>query len=95
VKISVPIKYSETPAWRRRLVRQHYIQLQNNLCYWCKQPLDKPAPPKIQSMLINLQLFPTGFFDHPVHLHHCHKTDLTQGAVHALCNAVLWQYHKK
>jgi hypothetical protein len=26
-------------------------------------------------------------------LHHCHQTGLTIGAVHAKCNAVLWQYH--
>lgn len=30
---------------------------------------------------------------YPVHLHHDHKTGLTIGAVHAKCNAVLWQYY--
>jgi hypothetical protein len=29
---------------------------------------------------------------HPVHLQHSHVTGLTEGAVHAFCNAVLWQY---
>jgi hypothetical protein len=28
-----------------------------------------------------------------VHLHHSHETGMTIGAVHARCNAVLWQYH--
>jgi hypothetical protein len=28
----------------------------------------------------------------PIHLQHDHDTGLTEGAVHAYCNAVLWQY---
>lgn len=95
MKISVPVLYSKTPAWRRRLVRQHYIQLQNNLCYWCNGPLDEPPPEHIQNTFVNLRLFPSGFFNHPVHLQHNHKTDLTEGAVHARCNAIMWQYHRK
>jgi hypothetical protein len=30
-----------------------------------------------------------------IHLQHCHKTNMTEGAVHAYCNAVLWQYEGK
>jgi len=30
-----------------------------------------------------------------MHLHHNHETDMTEGAVHAYCNAVLWQYEGK
>jgi hypothetical protein len=41
---------------------------------------------------INQILFPKSFFKYPVHLHHCHKTGLTLGAVHHYCNAYLWQY---
>lgn len=41
---------------------------------------------------INMRMFPKGFFNHPVHLQHCHKTDMTEGAVHAQCNAIMWQY---
>ena len=29
---------------------------------------------------------------HPIHLQHNHSTDMTEGAVHAYCNCVLWQY---
>ena len=35
------------------------------------------------------------FFKWPVHLHHCHDTGMTTGAVHCYCNAVLWQYPGK
>jgi hypothetical protein len=42
---------------------------------------------------INARLFPPNFFNWPVHLHHCHVTGLTIGAIHCHCNAVLWQYH--
>jgi hypothetical protein len=41
---------------------------------------------------IDASLFPPTMFKYPVHLHHNHVTGMTIGAVHALCNAVLWQY---
>lgn len=44
-------------------------------------------------LLIDERLFPKGFFDHPVHLHHNHDTGLTIGAIHCYCNAISWQYH--
>jgi len=44
-------------------------------------------------MDINLKLFPPGFLKNPVHLQHNHDSDLTEGAVHAKCNGVMWQYH--
>ena len=44
-------------------------------------------------MYITNSLFPPNFFKWPVHLHHSHDTGMTIGAVHARCNAVLWQYH--
>ena len=37
-------------------------------------------------------LFPAFFLSHPIHLQHNHETNMTEGAVHARCNAVLWQY---
>ena len=37
-------------------------------------------------------IFPENFFDHSIHLHHDHDTGMTIGAVHAHCNAVLWEY---
>jgi hypothetical protein len=42
---------------------------------------------------IDRELFPPGFFNYPVHLHHSHNSGLTIGAVHSYCNAVLWHYH--
>jgi len=44
------------------------------------------------ALLIKKSLFPRGFFGYPIHLHHSHDTGMTIGAVHAHCNAVLWQY---
>jgi hypothetical protein len=67
--------------------------------YWktkeilCKQPLTKEPSKEVGVLKINECLFPKNFFSFPIHLHHDHKTGLTIGAVHAKCNAVLWQYH--
>jgi len=36
--------------------------------------------------------YPSGFFDHPIHLHHDHDTGMTVGAIHAYCNAVSFDY---
>jgi len=86
----LPINYTEATWQERRAVRNQYIQHQNGKCAHCgnnldEQPKDKPK--------INWKLFPKGFLDHPVHLHHSHDTGMTIGAVHAYCNAILWQYH--
>jgi hypothetical protein len=47
----------------------------------------------VLTMPINEKIFPPNFFKYPVHLHHDHNTGMTIGAVHAYCNAVLFQYH--
>ena len=44
---------------------------------------------------INYRLFPPGFLKNPIHLQHDHDTNMTEGAVHAKCNAVLWEYYGK
>jgi hypothetical protein len=54
--------------------------------------LDGPAADHILKKDINLRLFPPNFLKYPIHLHHCHDTGMTIGAVHCHCNAVLWQY---
>ena len=88
----LPVKYSELAPHERRVVRHAYIMLQDSRCYYCKAPLlDVPAD-YVRQKSVNKALFPEGFFDHPVHLHHDHTTDMTIGAVHAWCNAVLWEY---
>lgn len=89
----LPVLYSRADATQRRQVREQYVREQGGLCYWCKQPLNGPAPKHITEKKINWRLFPPNFTRHPVHLQHDHSTDLTEGAVHAICNAVMWQYH--
>jgi hypothetical protein len=60
---------------------------------FCNASLDGQPPSEIKNKQINLALFPPGFLKHPIHLQHNHSSDLTEGAVHAYCNAVMWQYH--
>ena len=89
----LPVKYSELDIARRRLIRQEYIRLQDNTCWFCFAKLDKDPPKEIADKPIDHSLFPETFFKYPIHLHHDHKTDMTIGAVHSHCNAVLWQYY--
>lgn len=91
--MKLPINYNETHFTIRKLVREEYVKLQNNKCYHCNELLTEPASKSVMKKSINTDLFPQGFFNYPVHLHHCHKTGMTIGAVHCHCNAVLWQYH--
>ena len=93
--MKLPVNYEDLTWQERRRVREEYIRKQYGICYYCLQPLESPPDEKILSMKINNRLFPEGFFNHSVHLHHCHVTGMTIGAVHAYCNAVLWQYHKE
>lgn len=88
----LPIDYTKLEPHQRREVRLQYIEQQNNLCMYCKESLDKDAPDWIKSKSINWKLFPPNFLQHPIHLQHSHVTGMTEGAVHAYCNAVLWQY---
>lgn len=87
---SLPAIYKELTPAERREVRLEYILLQEGRCWHCDGSLE--VPPQ-HAKPVNKKLFPEGFFGWPVHLHHDHKTGLTIGAVHALCNAILWQYH--
>lgn len=89
---NLPVLYSKLDQRERRAVREQYVKQQNGLCWHCNEPLDKPPPQHIKDKPIDWRLFPPGFTKHPVHLQHDHFTDHTEGAVHALCNAVLWQY---
>ena len=90
--MELPTDYTKLTPSQRREVRLRYIKEQNNLCMYCGETLDLPAPNRITDKVINWNLFPPGFLDHPIHLQHCHKTNMTEGAVHSYCNAVLWQY---
>lgn len=90
--MELPTDYTKLTRQERREVRLQYIEQQNNLCMYCGETLFKLAPERITNKPINLKLFPEGFLDYPIHLQHCHKTNMTEGAVHAYCNAVLWEY---
>jgi|TARA_R110000796_G_scaffold250262_1_gene379024 hypothetical protein len=92
--MKLPVEYSKLD-WRKgekRIVREQYIVEQKGLCYYCNKPLKGKPPTEVTDKPINLSLFPKGFLNHPIHLQHNHDTDITEGAVHAYCNAVLWQY---
>jgi hypothetical protein len=89
--MQLPINYDDAHWSRRREARLEYVKLQNNKCWYCKNDLDGWPPGHIQAIRINTTLFPPNFFQHPVHLHHDHNSGMTIGAVHAKCNAVLWQ----
>ena len=90
--MKLPVKYSETHFTVRKKVREEYIRLQNGLCFYCKHPLCEQPPKFITDKRIDWKLFPENFLKFPVHLQHNHKTDYTEGAVHAYCNAVMWYY---
>lgn len=85
--------YYKNLNWaERKNVRNQYIKEQNRKCYYCGFCLDEPAPKHIKEKSINWKLFPENFLKYPIHLHHNHKTGLTEGAVHNYCNAVMCQY---
>ncbi len=88
-----PVDYTKLTWGERREVREQYVLDQKGLCWFCHAPLDGEAAPSVMDKKIDLWLFPEGFLDHPIHLQHNHDTDMTEGAVHCHCNAVLWQYH--
>lgn len=91
--MNLPVNYDQLPFQQRRAVREEYVRVQNGLCAHCRAPLvGDPSMGELEKW-IDEELFPENFFKYPVHLHHSHETGLTIGAVHAHCNAVLWQYH--
>lgn len=91
-KITLPIKYSKASSDLRRKVRGMYTLQQKGLCACCSEPLKGHPSIWIAMQPINTKLFPEGFFNYQIHLHHDHKTDDTIGSVHARCNAYLWQF---
>jgi len=90
--LKLPVHYDKTHYTIRRFVREQYVEEQDGLCYHCGDPLEGEPSLEVRHLEINSESFPEHSL-HPIHLHHCHKTGLTIGAVHAHCNAVLWQYH--
>ncbi|WP_407473492.1 hypothetical protein [Sulfitobacter sp. PM12] len=89
----LPVRYDRLEWFERREVRQQYVEQQQGNCMFCKAPLSAEPPARITSKKIKWKLFPKNFLKHPIHLQHDHTSGMTEGAVHAYCNAVLWQYH--
>jgi hypothetical protein len=91
----LPTDYTKLD-WRKgetKAVREQYVKLQGGVCYWCKSLLKYDPPDGIMDESIDWGLFPKGFQDSPVHLQHNHDTNMTEGAVHMRCNAVMWCKH--
>jgi hypothetical protein len=91
--MELPINYDQANWKVRKAAREQYIVQQGEKCCHCGGLLSVKPPQKILKQKINMRVFPPGFLDHPIHLHHDHKTGMTIGAVHAYCNGVLWQFH--
>lgn len=90
--LKLPINYN-TADWKtRKQAREQYIKEQQGICICCMKPLTSLPAIHIRDKPINWSLFPPNFMQYPIHLHHNHKTGMTLGAVHAQCNAYLWQY---
>jgi hypothetical protein len=91
--IELPVVYARCPPILRKMIREEYAKRQGNRCYYCGGNLNIDPPDEVTMKPVAWRKFPRHFLSHKVHLHHCHKTGLTLGAVHAYCNAVLWHYH--
>lgn len=91
-EFALPVNYDQLRIWERKAVREQYVRQQEGNCHHCGSPLDGSPSESVQDAAIDHSLFPPSFFNWPVHLHHCHKTKMTIGAVHNRCNAFLWQY---
>ena len=90
IDTDLPINYNSSHWTVRREAREWYVMLQDNKCWHCGISLDV-RPENTEN--INWNIFPDNFLKYPVHLHHDHVSGMTIGAVHAYCNAVLWQFH--
>jgi len=88
----LPIDYEKAHWTVKKQAREQYEREQKGKCQHCKELLIRQPVKEVMLKDIEYRLFPVGFFNSPVHLHHDHKTGLTIGAVHARCNAYLWQY---
>lgn len=90
--MNLPVNYNELSIAEKKTVREEYIKRQNGKCHYCRAPLDGPPSEEAGKLPVHKFLFPRGFFNWPVHLHHNHNTGDTIGAVHCHCNAVMWEY---
>ena len=61
-------------------------------CMYCKESLFNHPSYEVMHKPVRWDLFPENFRKSPIHLQHDHETNMTEGAVHMRCNAVMWQY---
>lgn len=87
-----PQRYDLMSSTSKRILRLEYIKEQKNKCQFCGESLDGLPSKLVRDTKINQRLFPLGFFEYPIHLHHDHNTHLTIGAVHSRCNAFLFEH---
>jgi hypothetical protein len=90
--MELPVNYEELTTLERKEVREEYVKLQEGKCYYCGKALNWSPSEEVRNKEVNWNLFPPQFLKYPVHLQHNHDTGMTEGAVHSLCNAVMWQY---
>lgn len=88
----LPIDYDTATPAEKKAAREEYANRQDGNCWYCKSDLGEPPTPEICRAYIDKSRFPPQFFTYKVHLHHDRVTGESLGAVHARCNAYLWQY---
>lgn len=95
--MNLPVDYTKLDWREKRLVREQYIREQSGKCFWCDSSLDSSPNSELLDIPIDWSLFPGGeeFLKYPVHLQHDHSTNMTEGAVHSLCNAIMWSYFRR
>jgi len=91
--IKLPVHYDSLNPVNKKIVREEYIRRQGGKCHYCKSPLDGYPSERVLQVELTPSLFPRGFFTHKIHLHHNHETGMTIGAVHNVCNAILFEYY--
>ena len=92
MKHELPTDYTQLDWKTRREVREQYIEEQGGKCFYCGCDLNGKPDEEVLNKNVNWGLFPDNFLRYPIHLQHNHDTGMTEGAVHAYCNAVMWQY---
>ena len=93
--MNLPVNYRNLTWEQKRDVRNEYAKLQDGECFYCGAMLDAEPREELRDLPIDWSLFPENFLKYPVHLQHNHSTNMTEGAVHSLCNAIMWNYERR
>lgn len=94
-EVTLPALYEKLSWQQRAQARQQYAKLQHYECLFCGHSLYQKPPKELTDLPIDWDLFPPAFTKYPIHLQHNHETGLTEGAVHAFCNAFMWHYYRR